>query len=96
MKLDTSSVISAKSLIFYEQNFKYSPIESTNIKLKGYSGTSIIPVGLIKVKVKFNMEEYTLNSYVIDNGRPPLFGREWMEPLKINIIIYIYYYIIIT
>lgn len=30
------------------------------------------------------MKKYTLNLYVIDNGEPPLLGREWIEPLKIN------------
>lgn len=43
------------------------------------------------VKVKFNMSEYILNLYVIENGRPPLLGRVCMEPLKINNRILIFY-----
>lgn len=51
IQLDTGSAISAISYSDYENNFNYLPIIKTNLNLRSYSGESIIPIGLINVKL---------------------------------------------
>lgn len=60
MQLDTDSAISAISLFYYENKFKYSPNEKTNLILRSYSEERIMPVGLINVRVKFHKNNYNL------------------------------------
>ncbi|XP_050549177.1 uncharacterized protein LOC126910566 [Daktulosphaira vitifoliae] len=85
MQLDTGSAISAISFSEYRNNFKYLPLVDTKINLKSYSGEYIVPVGVIKVKVKFNEKNFSLPLYIIENGGPPLLGNEWIKVLGIKI-----------
>lgn len=83
--LDSGSAISAISLLYYKNNFKYSPIVKANLNFRSYSGENITPVGLINVIVKFNHNNHNLKLYIVENGSPPLLRNDQKKFLGIKI-----------
>lgn len=52
-QIDTGLAITARSFVdFHKYKLDENRLESTNISLRGYTGTVIIPVGIINVLVK--------------------------------------------
>ncbi|XP_041378038.1 uncharacterized protein K02A2.6-like [Gigantopelta aegis] len=84
MELDTGSALSIISTEFYNKHFKHLPLQSTKVVMKTYTGEKIKPKGLITVEVEQNSQKEQLELYVIENGGPPLFGRSWLEKIKLD------------
>lgn len=71
------SVISKKELEYY----KFSDVKElckTDVTLKTYNGSVIIPLGILKVKVKYKDCVEFMKLYVVNNGGPPIVGRDWL------------------
>jgi len=79
-QIDTGSSITAISYDeFIRGKFKSKDLISSDISLKGYTGTLIEPVGFLRVKVLFKdhvVQELKL--YIIKGGGPPIVGRDWI------------------
>jgi len=58
-------------------------LEGTDVNLKAYNGSIIIPVGILKVKVKYKNHFELLSLYIIVDGGPPIIGKDWLTRLKI-------------
>lgn len=68
-----------------ERNFPHMQLTNANINLRTYSGENISPLGMCKVNVKLDdQQEQELNLFVVEKGRPPLFGCEWLKNLELN------------
>ena len=81
MELDTGSdvsLISKSNPDLHSQNYK---LESTNIRLKTYSGEQIRPLGKINVDVQINEQSATLDLLVVNQEGPTLFGHDWLTNL---------------
>ncbi|XP_060881536.1 uncharacterized protein K02A2.6-like [Metopolophium dirhodum] len=85
-QIDTGSSITALSYSdACRVNLKLKDIQKSDISLKGYTGTLIIPMGYLKVSVKFHGKIEVLNLYIIKEGGPPIVGRDWIENLSLPI-----------
>ncbi|XP_008178248.1 uncharacterized protein LOC103307755 [Acyrthosiphon pisum] len=85
-QIDTGSSITALSYSdACRVNLKLKDIQKSDISLRGYTGTLIIPMGYLKVSVKFHGKIEVLNLYIIKEGGPPIVGRDWIENLSLPI-----------
>jgi len=85
-QIDTGSSITALSYSdACRVNLKLKDIQKSDISLKGYTGTLIIPMGYLKVSGKFHGKIEVLNLYIIKEGGPPIVGRDWIENLSLPI-----------
>lgn len=84
MELDTGSALSVISEGDYKQLFPNLLLQNTSIRLKTYTGEKVRPVGKIKVTVTYKGKTLQLMLYVLKNGGPPLFGREWLRRIQLD------------
>lgn len=84
-QIDTGSSITAISYDeFIRGKFKSKDLISSDISLKGYTGTLIEPVGFLRVEVLFKDHVVqNLKLYVIKGGGPPIVGRDWIDRLPL-------------
>lgn len=85
-EIDTGSRISAISKSFYDRYFSHLPITRDNNKFHSYTREAIVPLGHIAVNVQTGDAASYLSLFIIDNGGPPLLGRNWLRELKLNSI----------
>ena len=84
MELDTGAAFSIMSTDMFKQFFGHVPLKRCEKKLRTYTGQRILPKGIAKVKVQYNDQKCTAELYVVDSDGPPLFGRSWMELIKLD------------
>ncbi|CAI6346892.1 unnamed protein product [Macrosiphum euphorbiae] len=90
-QVDTGSAVSVMSVKDFDK-FKLGCVEDlerTDVNLKAYNGSIIIPIGILKVKVKYKNQWKSLSLYIVMDGGPPIIGRDWLIeleilPLKLN------------
>ena len=83
MELDTGSAVSIISKGDYLQKFSNLELHSTQVKLKTYT-EKITPVGLLRVSIEYQGQQFGGELYVIDRGGSALFGRDWLTHLKLD------------
>ena len=85
MELDTGSSVSLMSHKQFRNLFgnkvKLNDPESI---LKTYSGETIEQVGIYRPTVSYNGHEAVLKLCVIKNDGPALFGRDWLNSIKVD------------
>ena len=78
MELDTGPALSIISKRDYRRYFNTFKSIETPIHLKTYTGKIVNPLGILNVTAKHNGQSETmLPLYVVQNGGPLLFGRDW-------------------
>ena len=82
--VDTASSVSIISEETYTKHFKSVLLRDSKAKLRGYTGHSIEVVGEITVIAKYNGQEFQLPLLVAEGKRTSLFGRNWMERIRLN------------
>ena len=82
--VDTASSVSIVSDETYTKHFKSVLLRDSKAKLRGYTGHSIELVGEITVIAKYNGQEFQLPLLVAEGKRTSLFGRNWMERIRLN------------
>ncbi|XP_063391394.1 uncharacterized protein K02A2.6-like [Cydia fagiglandana] len=85
MEVDTGSAISCISLECYQKLFNNLPILTPNVLVNLYAGESLRPVGKITPIVKYKNKEISLDLFVIDGGKNPLLGRQWLYELTMGV-----------
>ncbi|CAI6349493.1 unnamed protein product [Macrosiphum euphorbiae] len=84
-QIDTGSsmtVINVNDLKNYE--IKYlNRVEQSNVRLKTYNNSVIVPLGVLKVRVQYKDVCKELEMVVVKEGGPPILGREWLTKLSI-------------
>ena len=78
-ELDTGSAVSILPKYGYRRLFPNQPLSKTCVVLKTYSGETINPAVVLRVKVEHKNQKKNLDSYVVTTEGPPLFGREWLR-----------------
>ena len=82
--VDTASSVSIISEETYTKHFKSVLLRDSKAKLRGYTGHSIELVREITVIAKYNGQEFQLPLLVAEGKRTSLFGRNWMERIRLN------------
>ena len=85
MELDTGAALSVISRADYEKSYLlHVPLEKTDVKLESYTKEVILPIGVLNVSVKYQNQCDAVQLYVVNNGGPPLFGRQWLQVIKLH------------
>lgn len=85
-EIDTGASVSVISKKLWENVLPHVKLSITDKIFKDYTGNKIRPVGVASVAVKFNNTISNVNLYVVDNGGPPLVGREWLSKFKLEVV----------
>ena len=81
MELDTGATVSLVSEETYNQHWSQ---QESNTRLKTYSGEYLETLGNINVSVCYGDQQVTLPLVVIKGKGPSLFGRNWLEKIKLD------------
>ena len=68
----------------YNQHWHQQQLEESNTRLKTYSGEYLETLGNINVSVCYGDQQVTLPLVVIKGKGPSLFGRNWLEKIKLD------------
>ena len=86
MELDNGADISCINAELYEKEFKNCPLLETTSVQMAYDNHTFEMLGYITVNAKLQGNIASkLKLYVVKNGSHPLIGREWFEPLGIEL-----------
>ncbi|KAE9542436.1 hypothetical protein AGLY_003297 [Aphis glycines] len=69
-------------IITKHQLFSHIKLKNNDISLSDYDGNDIKPMGKIFVNSVYQNKKFTMCLYVIDNGGPPLIGRNDIKNIK--------------
>lgn len=83
MELDSGSGTNVISEKLYLQHFKDYNLTRTDLRMCLYNGHKIIPIGFFNCMVSYLGTSQNIKFYVIQNGGPPLLGRDFMTKFKI-------------
>lgn len=86
MELDSGSGISVISEAYYKENFSSITLSKCTIKMCVYNGHKITPLGYFTINVCYENKSKPLSFYVIQNGGPPLLGRDFMSKFGISFV----------
>ena len=85
MELDTGAAISVINESTYKTILTQQPaLEKSDVKLHTYSGEQLTILGELQVTVHYNEQTVTLPLIVVQGSGPNLFGRNWLEQIKLN------------
>ena len=83
MELDTGSAISVMSKEKFEKHVGKAEMTPTKVVLKT-SGEKIHPLGITRVKVRYQKQEKDLDLYLVEKGTAALFGRDWLAAIQLE------------
>ena len=84
MELDTGAAVSLVSEETYNQHWPQQQLEESNTRLKTYSREYLETLGNINVSVCYGNQQVTLPLVVIIGKGLSLFGRNWLEKIKLD------------
>lgn len=85
MEVDTGSALSCIGRNVYDELFNNLQLNSCNLTLKFYDGSTVQPLGYIQVVVSYKNRTKTLDLYVMNRGTTNLLGRQWLAELNIPV-----------
>ena len=84
MEIDTGASFSVISKATYNKLFPSRPLQSTNVKLKTYTGEPLHVHGQITANVQYQNKKYNLLLIVAGEEGPSLLGRDWLYSLRLD------------
>lgn len=86
MELDTGAAVMVMSHRNFNINFpdKANLPSASDLRLSTYSGELLKHVGVIRVPVTYKEQSKELDLYVVANGGPTLFGRDWLQHISLD------------
>ena len=84
MELDTGAVVSLVSEKTYQTLFPDTPMQTSTVSLKTYSGEPLKVVGQREVEVYAERQTVRLPLIVVAGEGPSLFGRDWLQAIQID------------
>ena len=84
MELDTGAAASLVSEDTHKLHWPEHQLQESTARLKTYSGEHLEVLGNIDVKVEYGEQRVTVPLLVVKGGGPSLFGRNWLEKIKLN------------
>ena len=88
MELDTGAAVTVIMQETYQkiaQQSYMAPLQSSDLRLKSYSGESIVVYGQVPVVVKYAQLEHELCVHVVEEDGPNLMGTDRMRNLKLTL-----------
>ena len=84
MELGTGAAVSLVSDGTYKLHWPEQQLQQSSDKLKTYSGEYLDILGSADVTVEYDEQQVMLPLVVVKGGGPSLFGRNWLEIVKLN------------
>ena len=84
MEIDTGVAVSIISEKKQHALFPDVPLQSSNIKLKAYTGEQMPVVGQMPVPVQYGKQTAELVLIVVAGDGPSLLGRSWLQKLRLD------------
>ena len=84
MEVDTGASYSIISESTYYSLQTLPELKPTDIILHTYTGENIVILGLVDVDVSYDDKQFTLPLLVVQGSGPSLFGRNWLQQVKLN------------
>ena len=84
MLLDTGACRSIIPKDVFDKLCSGVEIKETNVVLKTYTNETVKPLGIANVNVKYQGKCYSLSVLVATTGKTALFGRDWLEKIKLD------------
>ena len=85
MEVDTGAAVSVMSKeTFLNLPGKRGKLVPTQLKLRTYTGETVIPLGVGRVHVTLGNQKLELPITVVDGNVPTLMGRDWLQKLKLD------------
>ena len=69
---------------FYDQYYSNVPLKPTSVLLSTYTGETLYPLGEANIKLEYAGQEYSLPLIVVPKGSNALFGRNWLQDVKLD------------
>ena len=85
MELDTGAAISILSEETFKDLFPSAPLRRSTVLLKMYTGEKLPVLGEMDIRVQYEQQQpQDLVLTVVKGDGPSLFGRNWLERIKLN------------
>ncbi|XP_026314449.1 LOW QUALITY PROTEIN: uncharacterized protein K02A2.6-like [Hyposmocoma kahamanoa] len=84
-EIDSGSTVTAISNKTYKLHFSAVSLLPCKKKLISYTGNIINSLGIARLPVTYSGETKILDVYVIDNGGPPLLGRDFISVFNLEL-----------
>lgn len=84
MELDTGASVSLVSESQYKQLWPGRSLDPSDINLQTYSKEPLVVMGSFDVEVVYDNKKVTLPLVVVQGNGPLLFGRNWLNAIKLN------------
>ncbi|XP_049866275.1 uncharacterized protein K02A2.6-like [Pectinophora gossypiella] len=85
-EVDSGSAVTVISKQMYLQYFKDVPLSKTSKRLSTYTGNKIECSGFVRLQVAYADKEHFLDAYVVENGGPPLLGRDFISLFNLQLL----------
>lgn len=86
MEFDTGASVSSMSIHNFKKLFPESKIQKVNnVSLRTYTGGKINLIGFYECTIRFGQNSAIGKLFVLADNVDNIFGREWMQALKINV-----------
>ncbi|XP_058826833.1 uncharacterized protein K02A2.6-like [Topomyia yanbarensis] len=83
-EVDTGSPVSIISAENRNKLFPDAQLRKCDTELVSYCNTSIEVLGVLDARVKFKGKTTKLPLYVVNSGKHPLLGREWLQEMSVD------------
>lgn len=84
MEIETGAAVSIVSDTVYKNALHHLPLKKSNVVLKTYTGEPVPVKGIVDVAVQLNNQSATLPLYIVKGNYPSLFGRAWLEKMRLD------------
>ena len=84
MEVDTGAAVSIISMDTYQKLFLDTKLNSSNLRLKTYTGEPMPVSGELDVEVHYGSQVCTLSLTVVEGSGPSLLGRDWLCHLTLD------------
>ena len=84
MELDTGASVSICSEEIWREKFSDVGLHPSDVKLNTYTGEKLNVLGQAQVRIKYEGQSAEVPVMVIAGGGPALFGRNWLNSIKLN------------
>ena len=82
--IDTEASLTIISEETLNISFGGLDLKPTNVSLRMYTGEPLLVIGMLDVEVTYGPQQATLPIIVVQGKGPSLFGRNWMEVIRLN------------
>ena len=84
MEVDTGASLSIMSEETFRKHWPRVVLQESNVKLKTYSGESVVVLGKMEARVCYEGQQAQLPLHVVKGGSPALMGRNWLAKIELD------------